>query len=99
MAEMLDAPVAGAREPLAPAAARTWTGELKALLTLGWPLIISQLAQNAPGWMAYDLRLMMSRIQQIGQLAADGAAQKLEQLLGRPLRTYADFVAERVKLA
>jgi len=59
----------------------------------------AQLAQNAPGWMAYDLRLMMSRIQQIGQLAADGAAQKLEQLLGRPLRTYADFVAERVKLA
>lgn len=59
----------------------------------------AQLAQNAPGWMAYDLRLMMSRIQQIGQLAADGAAQKLEQLLGRPLRTYAAFVAERVKLA
>lgn len=59
----------------------------------------AQLAQNAPGWMAYDLRLMMSRIQQIGQLAADGAAQKLELLLGRPLRTYAAFVAERVKLA
>lgn len=55
-----------------------------------------QLAQNAPGWMAYDLRLMMSRIQQIGQLAADGAVQTLEQRLGRPLRTYAAFVAERV---
>jgi hypothetical protein len=49
--------------------------------------------------MAYDLRLMMSRIQQIGQLAADGAVQQLEQLLGRPLRTYAAFVAERVKAA
>ena len=47
MAEMLDAPVAGAREPIAPAAPRTWTGELKALLALGWPLIVSQLAQNA----------------------------------------------------
>ena len=57
----------------------------------------AQLAQNAPGWMAYDLRLMMGRIQQIGQLAADGAAQKLEQLLGRPLRTYTAFVAERVQ--
>ena len=47
MAEMLLAPAAGAREPIAPAATRTWTGEFKALLTLGWPLIIAQLAQNA----------------------------------------------------
>lgn len=59
----------------------------------------AQLAQNAPGWMAYDLRLMMSGIQRLGQIAADGAAQKLEQMLGRPLRTYATFVAERVKTA
>jgi uncharacterized protein YbjT (DUF2867 family) len=57
----------------------------------------AQLAQNAPGWMAYDLRLMMSRIQQLGQIAAGGATQKLEQLLGRPLRTYQAFVAERVR--
>ncbi|WP_457421736.1 SDR family oxidoreductase [Roseateles sp. P5_E7] len=56
----------------------------------------AQLAQNAPGWMAYDLRLMMSRIQQLGQIPADGAARKLEQLLGRPLRSYEAFVAERV---
>ena len=47
MAEMLDAPAAGAREPIAPVATRTWTGEFKALLALGWPLIIAQLAQNA----------------------------------------------------
>lgn len=59
----------------------------------------AQLAQNAPGWMAYDLRLMMSRIQQLGQLAADGAVQKLEQILGRPLRSYQAFVAERVAAA
>lgn len=59
----------------------------------------AQLAQNAPGWMAYDLRLMMSGIQRLGQIAADGAAQQLEQLLGRPLRTYAAFVAERVQAA
>lgn len=47
MAEMLQAPPAGAREPVAPPAALTWTGEFKALFTLGWPLIITQLAQNA----------------------------------------------------
>ena len=47
MTEMLEAPAAGAREPIAPVATRTWTGEFKALLALGWPLIISQLAQNA----------------------------------------------------
>jgi len=57
----------------------------------------AQLAQNAPGWMAYDLRLMMSRIQQLGQLPEEGAAQKLEAMLGRPLRTYEAFVAERLK--
>lgn len=57
----------------------------------------AQLAQNAPGWMAYDLRLMMSGIQRLGQIGADGAAEKLVQLLGRPLRTYQAFVAERVQ--
>jgi uncharacterized protein YbjT (DUF2867 family) len=58
----------------------------------------AQLAQNhVPAWMAYDLRLMMARIQQVGQIPAAGAVQKLEKILGRPLRTYQAFVAERVK--
>jgi uncharacterized protein YbjT (DUF2867 family) len=57
----------------------------------------AQLVQNhVPSWMAYDLSLMMSRIQQIGQIPVDGAAQKLEKILGRPLRTYEAFVAERL---
>ncbi len=56
----------------------------------------AQLAQKAPGWLAYDLRLMMNRIQQLGQIPAAGAARRLEELLGRPLRTYQAFVAERV---
>jgi len=57
----------------------------------------AQLTQNhVPAWMAYDLRLMMDRIQQVGQIPAAGAAQKLEKILGRPLRTYQAFVAERV---
>lgn len=53
-------------------------------------------AQHVPAWMAYDLRLMMSRIQQLGQIPAAGATRTLEKMLGRPLRTYQAFVAERV---
>jgi uncharacterized protein YbjT (DUF2867 family) len=58
----------------------------------------AQLTQNhVPAWMAYDLRLMMERIQQVGQIPAPGAVRKLEEILGRPMRTYQAFVAERVK--
>jgi hypothetical protein len=49
--------------------------------------------------MAYDLSLMMARIQQVGQIPVEGAVQKLENILGRPLSTYQQFVAERVKEA
>ncbi|MEO6281310.1 NmrA family NAD(P)-binding protein [Roseateles sp.] len=83
-----------------PAAAAIWGQALGREIHYGGDDVQAfeaQLAQNAPGWMAYDLRLMMSRIQQLGQIAADGAAQQLAQLLGRPLRTYQAFVAERVK--
>lgn len=56
-----------------------------------------QLVQHqVPAWMAYDLRLMMARIQQVGQLPAPGAVDRLEQMLGRPLRSYQAFVAERL---
>jgi MATE family multidrug resistance protein len=47
MSEMVQAPMAGARDPVAPQSARTWASELKALFVLGWPLIVSQVAQNA----------------------------------------------------
>lgn len=54
----------------------------------------SQLAAAAPGWMAYDMRLMMGRIQRHGMKPAEGAAQRLEALLGRPLRRYEAAVRE-----
>ncbi|MEK8029835.1 NmrA/HSCARG family protein [Ideonella sp. DXS29W] len=58
----------------------------------------AQLMQNGvPAWMAYDLRLMMDGIQQVGQIPAAGTVEQLEQILGRPMRTYAAFVAERVQ--
>lgn len=56
----------------------------------------AQMAQAMPGWMAYDLRLMMARIQRHGMKPAAGAVQHLEQLLGRPLRRYEAFVRELV---
>ncbi len=83
-----------------PAAAATWSRALGRDIHYAGDDVQAfeaQLAQNAPGWMAYDLRLMMARIQQLGQVGASGAAERLQTLLGRPLRTYADFVAERVQ--
>ncbi|AON52746.1 SDR family oxidoreductase [Herbaspirillum seropedicae] len=53
-----------------------------------------QLAAQAPDWMAFDLRLMMAQIQRHGMHGRPGAVQVLERLLGRPLRTYQDFVKE-----
>lgn len=44
--------------------------------------------------MAYDMRLMMARIQQQGMTPASGTVQRLETLLGRPLRRYEDLVKE-----
>src|SRR5665213_3117001 len=38
------APASGARGPMS---SHTWGGEFRALLTLGWPLVIAQLAQIA----------------------------------------------------
>jgi len=57
----------------------------------------AQMAQAVPGWMAYDFRLMMARIQQHGMTPTAGAVQHLEQLLGRPLRRYDEFVRELVE--
>jgi uncharacterized protein YbjT (DUF2867 family) len=51
----------------------------------------------APGWMAYDMRLMMGRFQRDGLVAAAGAIDQLTALLGRPLRSYHDFAVETAK--
>ncbi|WP_336297743.1 SDR family oxidoreductase [Paucibacter sp. XJ19-41] len=59
----------------------------------------SQLAAFAPGWMAYDMRLMMAGIQQHGMHPAVGAALRLQALLGRPLRNYREAVREMIQLS
>ena len=51
----------------------------------------------APGWMAYDFRLMLGRFQRDGMAAAQGDIDRLATLLGHPLRSYRDFAAETAK--
>lgn len=46
-----------------------------------------------PGWMAYDMRLMAERFISDGMLPSDGDVARLTALLGRPLRSYRDYVA------
>lgn len=47
-----------------------------------------------PGWMAHDLRLMMRSFQTEGMNAATGDDGKLQELLGRPMRSYRRFAQE-----
>jgi uncharacterized protein YbjT (DUF2867 family) len=49
-----------------------------------------------PSWMAYDMRLMSERFVSDGMLpeAEAGDVARLTTLLGRPLRSYRDFVAD-----
>jgi uncharacterized protein YbjT (DUF2867 family) len=58
-----------------------------------------QMASFGPSWLAYDMRLMMAGIQKFGMQGADGAVDRLQAILGRPLRRYADFVKEAVSAA
>ena len=45
----------------------------------------------APGWLAYDMRLMMRRYQQDGAVATADELGRLTALLGRVPRSYRDF--------
>ncbi len=48
----------------------------------------------APGWMAYDMRMMAERFQSDGMMPEPGDVDRLTAMLGRPLRSYRDFAAE-----
>lgn len=58
------------------------------------PAFEQQFRNFVPGWMAYDMRLMMGRFQQEGMVAAPASVKRLEALLGRPLRSYRQFASE-----
>jgi uncharacterized protein YbjT (DUF2867 family) len=51
------------------------------------------LRQFMPPWMAYDMRQMAARFLTDGMVPEAGDVARLEQLLGRPLRTYREFAA------
>ncbi|QJE01051.1 NmrA/HSCARG family protein [Massilia forsythiae] len=57
------------------------------------------LRQFMPGWMAYDMRLMSERFLGDGMLPQAGDAERLQALLGRPLRSYREFAAAVVAAA
>jgi len=46
-----------------------------------------------PGWMAYDMRLMAERFISDGMVPESDDVARLTAMLGRPLRTYRDYVA------
>jgi uncharacterized protein YbjT (DUF2867 family) len=83
-------------------AARTWRDALGRDVThagSALPAFEQQLATFSPSWLAYDMRLMMARIQQMGMHGEAGAVDRLQRILGRPLRRYAAFVREAVASA
>ena len=79
--------------------ARIWGAALGREVTYGGDDVAAfegQMASMAPSWLAYDMRLMMAGIQKFGMHGADGAADRLQAMLGRPLRKYADFVKQAI---
>ncbi|PSJ42955.1 SDR family oxidoreductase [Allosphingosinicella deserti] len=52
------------------------------------------LRQVMPHWMALDMRLMADRFLTDGMVADAGDVERLTTLLGRPMRSYRDFVAQ-----
>jgi len=54
------------------------------------------LRQFMPGWMAFDMRLMAERFLSDGMLPDAGDVDRLTSMLGRPLRSYRDYVAQIV---
>ena len=80
-----------------PSAAKVWSGALGREIHYAGDDVAAfetQMAAFGPAWLAYDMRLMMSGIQTIGMRSGSGAVENLQKILGRPLRTYEDFVRE-----
>ena len=52
------------------------------------------LRQFMPSWMALDMRLMAERFVSDGMVPEAGDVDRLEEMLGRPLRRYRDYAAQ-----
>ncbi|MFC4314207.1 SDR family oxidoreductase [Steroidobacter flavus] len=83
-------------------AAKIWSSALGRAVTYAGDDVAAfegQMASFGPAWLAYDMRLMMVGIQKFGMNGEADAVDRLQTILGRPLRTYADFVREAVATA
>jgi uncharacterized protein YbjT (DUF2867 family) len=83
-------------------AAKAWSAALGREIVPGADDLAAfeqQMASYAPAWLAYDMRLMMGGIQEIGMRGEEGAVERLQAILGRPLRRYAGFVQEAMAIA
>ncbi len=49
---------------------------------------------HIPGWMAYDMRMMVRAFQRNGMVPKPGTVDRLVGLVGRPLRSYRNFAQE-----
>ncbi|WP_434700131.1 SDR family oxidoreductase [Pseudomonas sp. D1-1] len=78
--------------------AKIWSAALGREIAYGGDDVAAfeaQMASFGPAWLAYDMRLMMAGIQQFG-MTSEGAIDRLQAILGRPLRSYEAFVREAV---
>ncbi|WP_186072319.1 SDR family oxidoreductase [Burkholderia gladioli] len=53
----------------------------------------ANMANFMPKWMAYEMRVMAERYVSDGMVPQEGDRERLISILGRPLRSYRDFVA------
>ncbi|NVL32189.1 NmrA family NAD(P)-binding protein, partial [Pseudomonas syringae pv. actinidiae] len=77
--------------------AKIWSSALGREIAYGGDDVIAfegQMASYGPAWLAYDMRLMMAGIQKFGMQAVEGTVDRLEAIIGHPLRTYEGFVKE-----
>jgi uncharacterized protein YbjT (DUF2867 family) len=83
-------------------AAKIWSSALGREVTYAGDDVVAfeaQMSSFGPAWLAYDMRLMMTGIQQFGMQSAEDMEDRLQTMLGRPLRTYANFVKEAISAA
>jgi uncharacterized protein YbjT (DUF2867 family) len=74
--------------------AQIWTDVLKRPIHYGGDDTVrfeQTLRQYAPGWMAYDMRLMTERFLSDGMVPEAGDVERLPAILGRPLGSYRAF--------
>jgi len=79
--------------------AKIWSAALGREIAYGGDDVAAfeaQMASFGPAWLAYDMRLMMAGIQQFGMQAPEGTVERLETIMGHPLRRYEAFVREAV---